>query len=93
MNACKIGPKMMPLSAVKRWESQAKRRGVSKVARSTSGFLTAYKKGALDPDWCRKRAGFIKRHMAQVHRRGEKLWKNGVPSRRALALIMWAYKP
>jgi hypothetical protein len=31
--------------------------------------------------------------MAQVKAHGEPLWKDGVPTRRHLALIMWAYSP
>ena len=92
--SCPIGPKMMSLSAVKRFEAQAADQGVSKVARSGRGFLTAYKQGELDPWWCKRRAAFIKRHMAQVRKRREPLWKpDGTPTRRHLALIMWAYSP
>jgi len=90
---CPVGPKMMPLAAVKRFEKEAARRGVSKVARGARGFLTAYKQGELDPEWCRRRAAFIKRHMAQARAGGEQLWHGGRPSRRALALMMWAYRP
>lgn len=91
--ACPVGPKMMPLNVVKRFEREAARQGVSKVARGPRGFLTAYKRGELDPEWCRRRAAFIKRHTAQAATRGEKLWHRGRPSRRALALMMWAYWP
>lgn len=93
VRACRRGPKMLPLATVKRFEVEAARKGVSKVARSRRGFLPAYKKGALDPEWCARRAAFIKRHMAQVKRRGESLCENGAPTRRHLALIMWAYSP
>jgi hypothetical protein len=45
----------------------------------------------LPERWKKKREAFIKRHMAQG--RNEQLWKGGQPSRRALALLMWAYMP
>ncbi len=47
----------------------------------------------LDPWWITRRDNFIKRHMAQAYANQEGLWKKGVPSRRCLALIMWAYMP
>lgn len=75
----------------------AKAKNVSAVARSGRGFMRAYEKAgswaALDQWWKDRRDNFVSRHMAQVRQRGEKLWKNGHPSRRALALIMWAYMP
>lgn len=44
--------------------------------------------------WMQKRNGFVARHMAQINNRGEPLWdKKGNPTRRHLALIMWAYTP
>jgi hypothetical protein len=77
------------------WESLAKEKGVSKVARSARGFMRAYQRAGsfskLSPAWKKKRQSFIARHMAQG--RSEALWENGEPSRRALALLMWAYKP
>jgi len=77
------------------WEKEAARRGVSQVARSSRGFMRAYQRagswGNLPEKWKRKRNAFVARHMAQG--KTEKLWKNGKPSRRALALIMWAYMP
>jgi hypothetical protein len=85
----------MSYAAAHRWEPEAARRGVSKVARGRGGFMRAYQKAGrfskLSDEWKRKRAGFIARHLAQA--KGERLWKNGEPSRRALALIMWAYMP
>lgn len=83
----------LSLREVKRWEPLATARGVSKVARSPRGFLTAYKEGRIDPWWVNRRQGFINRHLAQL-RRGEPLWeRDGTPTRRHLALIMWAYSP
>lgn len=97
-------PKPYPflsLAKVKKYESQAQARGVSKVARSARGFLTAYKKagsaGNLTDHWHRKRHAFIARHMAQVKGRREPLWETvhgkKRPTRRHLALIMWGYSP
>jgi hypothetical protein len=44
--------------------------------------------------WWQRRNEFIGRHMAQVKKRGESLWKpNGDPTNRHLGLIMWAYTP
>jgi hypothetical protein len=43
--------------------------------------------------WQQERERFIARHMAQVEAKGEPLWKNGLPTRRHLALIFWAYSP
>jgi len=85
-----------------RWGDLAKARGVSQVARSGRGFMRAYQSAGswskLSDAWKRKRDGFIARHMAQVRSKNERLWvrnKSGtmVPSRRCLALIMWAYMP
>jgi hypothetical protein len=83
----------LPRGLVERAERVAVARGVSEVARGPRGFLTAWKRGDLDTDWCHKREGFIERHMAQVRKRREPLWKNGEPTRRHLALVMWAYSP
>jgi hypothetical protein len=60
--------------------------------------LPAYKRAgsatALPDYWKRKREAFIARHVAQVQQRNEPLWDlDGRPSRRHLALIMWAYSP
>jgi hypothetical protein len=89
----------LPLSTIRQFEPTAAALGVSEVARSPRGFLTAYKKSrgnprALPPEWHRKRRAFIARHMAQVRIRREPLFDRlGHPTRRALALIMWAYFP
>ena len=78
--------------------------GVSKVARSRRGFVRAYEKSDGRPDymgvekktqedWTQRRENFIARHMAQVKKRKEPLWEGGEPTRRHLALMMWAYTP
>lgn len=86
--------RLLPLATVVRFEPLARAQGVSKVARGPRGFLTAFKQGRLDDWWCKRRAGFVKRHTAQLRRNREPLWTSaGTPTRRHLALIMWAYTP
>jgi hypothetical protein len=69
--------------------------GVSTVARSSRGFWPAYRRagGDLSEAWQDRRDAFVARHMAQVESRGEPLWRDGLPTRRHLALIAWAYSP
>lgn len=91
-------PRWMPLASVLRYEGEAAGRGVSKVARSARGFLTAYKAAGtasrLDPYWRRRRRNFIARHLAQAQAHGEPWYDaRGRLTRRALALIMWAFDP
>lgn len=79
----------MSLRAVLSYVPEMERLGVSKVARSRSGFLTAYKRAGtklnMSEFWRRKRNGFIARHMAQ--------YVKNPTYRRKLALIAWAYNP
>ena len=86
--------KVLPLSEVLKYEQEAKEKGVSEVARSSSGFLGQYKKykdfdkfkdkkaSNSNMDWDDKRATFIARHLAS--------FKENPTQRRKLALIMWA---
>lgn len=87
----------LSLSTVLKFEPLAKQRGVSQVARSSRGFLTQYKRTGqlmLDPWWRNRRNNFISLHMAQLIDNDEPLFKDdGTPTRRHLALIMWAYSP
>lgn len=88
----------LPLSVIDQHVPRMRQLGVSTVARAPGGFLPAYRRAGGDPnklsaEWDRKREAFIKRHYAQVKRRGEPLWKDGAPTRRHLALIAWAYSP
>lgn len=90
--------RFLSLAVIERYEDRARERKVSEVARSARGFLQAYKRAGskekLSNAWLRKREAFIARHMAQVEARNEILWDlDGSPSRRHLALIMWAYSP
>jgi hypothetical protein len=79
-------------------------KGVSEVARSGEGFLTAYEEARGDPrrlgrsphgePWTARRNAFLARHYAQVVEHGESLWDaHGEPSRRHLALVAWAWTP
>jgi hypothetical protein len=93
-----MGHRFLSLATIARYEPLARKRAVSVVARGSTGFLPAYKHAgtaaALADYWRRRREAFISRHMAQVEARNEPLWDlDGRPSRRHLALIMWAYSP
>lgn len=89
----------LALSLVSAFEPAARQRGVSEVARSPRGFLAAYRRAGgdwrrLPASWVAKRDGFVARHLAQLEGRGEPLVDDeGMPTRRHLALIMWAYSP
>lgn len=90
--------KVLSLAQIDRWLPLMRQWHVSEVARSPRGFLTAYRRargdiGRMTEAWQEKRLGFIARHMAQVENHGESLWKDGLPTRRHLALIAWAYSP
>jgi len=86
------------IKSIDRYIPEMRRLGVSTVARSSRGFLTAYRRAGgkaknLSHYWKNRREGFILRHMAQVRKHGEKLINDGRPTRRWLALMAWAYKP
>jgi hypothetical protein len=95
------GHRVMSYAAAHAWEKQAEARGVSAVARSDRGFMRAYQRAGgwahLSSWWKRRRDGFLARHIAQAMR-GENIWEKsskGVwrPTRRSLAMIMWAFMP
>ena len=79
------------------FETEAKSKKVSKVARSPRGFMRHYEgktpeemRHALVPDtngqtWGARRSGFIKRTLPQYMKKKTR--------RRWLALVMWAYWP
>ncbi len=76
----------------------AQARGVSKVATSPGGFAPAYLAAGslkrLPKAWRIKRNGFLARHLAQLQRNEEPLYDTkGRPTRRHLALAVWAYSP
>jgi len=90
---------VLPLDLVETYVPLAKQRKVSEVARSRRGFLSAYRAAGgdierMDEAWKRKRDGFIARHRAQGLLNDEPLWlEDGTPTRRHLAVIMWAWSP
>lgn len=92
-------PHLLSLELCERFESLAEEQGVSEVARSERGFMSAYREAegdwnALDSWWQNRRNNFVKRHVAQMETNGEPLWdEHGMPTRRHLGLIMWAHSP
>ena len=88
----------LPLRTVLSLEPLAEGLGVSKAARGNTGFVRAYEKAgklsALSAGWQAKRKAFIARHLAQAVAGGE-VWfdAEGRPTRRHLALAMWAFSP
>ncbi len=86
----------LPLQLVLAVEPAAELLGVSAVARG-DGFVRVYERAGkprnVPEAWKRKRFGFVSRHMAQALARAEPFWVNGHPTRRHLALVMWAYSP
>ena len=88
----------MALRRVLVYEDEMRRLGVSKVARSPRGFLTAYKRhrtaaatkkapvpGYPGQTWEARRNAFIGRHLPQ--------YRAKPTERRRLALLAWAYAP
>ena len=78
----------MTLAWVEKHVPEAARLGVSKVARSPRGFVTAYRRERTAANmkrtpWAKKRTAFIARHLAQ--------YRKHPTERRRLALAMWAY--
>ena len=94
-----MGYHWQSLATVKRHEEQARRLGVSAVARSPRGFVRAYEAAGGSarvmnatrvPDypnqtWGQRRANFIARHLAQYRRQPT--------ARRRYALRMWGLDP
>ena len=101
-------PPWLPLYLCEAVESYAASRGVSEIARSGRGFLTAYKVVSGEPNllgrdphsgkhWTEVRRLFINRSIQAAKKGREKMWlprrKGEIPSRRHLALAMWGYSP
>ena len=93
----------LDLDTIEKAVPAMEQQGVSEVARSKRGFLTAYRKAKGDPvalqhafdphsgeNWFQRRDNFVARHRAQLDGTG---WKGGEPTRRHLALVAWAYSP
>lgn len=90
--------KYLSMRKIEKWIPLMEALGVSEVARSRRGFIAAYRRAGGRPErlpeaWRTKRDNFVKRHMAQVKKRKEPLFFKGIPTRRHLALIAWAYSP
>ena len=93
----------LDLDVTERVATEARRQGVSEVAAGPKGFLAAYRRAggertavgyySATQSWETRRRNFIARHMAQVRVRNEPLWRDGAPTRRHLALAVWAYSP
>jgi len=88
----------MDLDDVLAAEPEARALGVSEVARGAGGFVEQYEdaegdSGRLTEHWQRKRDGFVARHVTQARDNGEPWFDGGEPTRRHLALMMWAYTP
>jgi hypothetical protein len=87
--------KYMSLATINPYEKEMELRGVSEVARGTSGFLTYYKKiggnpKAMNEFWRNKRHSFISRTLGayKIHKD-----KGHNVERQRLSLIAWAYLP
>lgn len=84
------------LATVERYVPVAAAGGVSAVARSSRGFVAAYRRAGgrwqhLPDAWIVKRENFVTRHLAQARQNGERLRTAEGYSRRGLALLMWAF--
>jgi hypothetical protein len=90
--------KLLPLNLVQKFVPLMEKLGVSEIARSPRGFLGNYvrlygRTAQMSEGWMEKRKGFIARHMTQLIANDEALYKDGLPTRRHLALVAWAYSP
>lgn len=94
----------LDLETVRLAAEVARRIGVSEVATGPGGFVAAFTRASGRPDklgthrrsgtpWRQRRNAFVARHAAQVAEQGEALWEDGAPTRRHLALAVWAYSP
>lgn len=94
----------LDLDTTTRAAKAARAVGVSRVAAGPGGFLAAYRRAGGDPgalgvhratgqDWRSRRNGFVARHRAQMLLRNERWWHQGRPTRRHLALAVWAWSP
>lgn len=100
-------PPFLGLGVCLGWESMAEHQRVSSVARGEGqpeGFLRVYERvhgqvRRLPPDVRIQRRGFLARHWRQIEdNEGGRLWVEqglyeGLPTRHALALVMWAWHP
>jgi hypothetical protein len=91
-------PALLPASVVRRLLPLAEAQSVSVVSRAR-GFTRAYLEADGDVDrigrgWLARRRAFLARHRAAAKAHGEAWWTaGGEPTRRHLALAMWAWSP
>jgi hypothetical protein len=99
-----IDPPYLKLHNIELIEPFARKADVSDTGRSARGFLAAYKLASGEPAmlgrnptsghlWADDRTLLINRHYAQARQNREKFWKDGLPTRRHLMLMMWAFTP
>lgn len=92
----------LALSTCRIWIPLAEAWGVSKVARSPMGFMTAYEEAEgkvsnLSCHWRTRRSNFNHSHYQGILKRERgRLWQEegkwaGLPTRHALSLVMWAW--
>ena len=94
-----IDPPYLKLHILEWIEPFARKADVSHTGMSSRGFLAAYKLASGEPSmmgrnpssghlWADERTRLINRHYAQARQNREKFWKNGLPTRRHLMLMM-----
>lgn len=76
--------------------STVTKEGFVEAYRATKGSPAKMKKrpATTGTSWAKRRQEFIGRHMGQIRENGEPLFRDGgIPTRRHLGLIAWAYTP
>jgi hypothetical protein len=93
------------LPAMRHFDAARVARGDQQSTQTGDGFLPNYRKAKgskakmkkrqarTNETWFDRRNNFVKRHMAQARKNRENLFHNGIPSKRMLGLIAWAYVP
>ena len=93
------------LPAMRHFDAARVARGDQQSTQTGDGFLPNYRKARGSKarmkkmqargseSWFDRRNNFVQRHMAQARKNREKLFQRGVPSKRMLGLIAWAYVP
>lgn len=88
----------LSLHEVMRWIPLMQTLGVSEVARSERGFLSAYQEAGtpdqLPKEWIKERDAYVARRSGQINAQSFPLYlESGLPTRAHLSLISWAYSP
>jgi hypothetical protein len=86
------------LAIVETFVPVARELGICTGARHPRGFLAAYRRaggdhGKLPRKWLDLRSRTVAGLIAAARRASEPWWDHGVPTRRHVALIMWAFSP